>query len=333
MDDVSPPTRGKKKHSSFRKFFGRGLGLLLPTVLTAWLVVIAYQFVDQRIAQPINRLVRFVILEVSDFPEPTDDDFDVMYEELPRDARALWGRIGAGYGPDEEAAKRVQWMRSRDDAGVLARREALRREWEETRVAGFVLADLLGLVLAVVLVYAAGLLLSNLLGRKLYSKGEELINRVPLVGRVYPSVKQVTDFFFGDKESQISFNRVVAVQYPRKGLWSVGLVTGSTMRRIQQEAGAECLTVFVPSSPTPFTGYVITVPVRDTIDLGVSIEDALKFAVSGGVLIPPAQQIDPADAPSSQGVVQGEGQEPVDGGTPADQASTPTDLPPARRPE
>lgn len=319
MDEAPSAPKPRKSSSSFRKFFGRGLAILLPTVLTAWLVVIAYQFVNQRIAQPINGLVRFGILELTDFPAPEDTDYDAIFEDLTREEQMPWRRLdasnrlrlGQAYTEDRRLRYRVEWMKSGVDpvtgemteltrrATELARRNALLDKWEDTRFAGFVLADLSGLVFAVVLVVLAGLLLSNLLGRKLYAKGEELINRVPLIGRVYPSVKQVTDFFFGEKESQISFNRVVAVQYPRKGLWSVGLVTGSTMRTIQDAAGQECLTVFVPSSPTPFTGYVITVPVDDTIDLGVTIEDALKFAVSGGVLIPPVQQIDPADAPSS----------------------------------
>ena len=117
-----------------------------------------------------------------------------------------------------------------------------------------------------------------------------------MVGSKIPSCKQVTDFFFGDNSKErLQFSRVVAVQYPRKGIWSVGLVTGDTMRRIEQEAGGPCLTVFIPSSPTPFTGYVITVPRTDTMDLPISIEDAIKFAVSGGVVVPASQQIRPGD--------------------------------------
>jgi uncharacterized membrane protein len=105
-------------------------------------------------------------------------------------------------------------------------------------------------------------------------------------------VKQVTDFIFaGNDDDKLKFNRVVAVEYPRKGLWSVGLVTGDTMQLIQDRAGQSCVTVFVPSSPTPFTGYVITVPKQDTIDLGITIEEALRFAISGGVIVPDSQRI------------------------------------------
>ena len=130
---------------------------------------------------------------------------------------------------------------------------------------------------------------------------------MPLVGRVYPAFKQITDFIFGDdSEEKLSFNRVVAVEYPRKGLWSVGMVTGNTLRTIQDAAGRDCLTVFIPSSPTPFTGYVITAPVDDTVELPITVEDALKFAVSGGVVVPPAELIDtPTPTSGRRGAVAG----------------------------
>jgi len=158
-------------------------------------------------------------------------------------------------------------------------------------IGSFNILDLIGLIVAVVLIYFVGILLGSYIGRSLYNKGEQLLHRVPLIRSVYPSVKQVTDFFFGSPEQRIQFSKVVAVEYPRKGLWSVGLVTGSTMQTIQDRAGKDCMTVFVPSSPTPFTGYVITVPREDTIDLAITIEEAIKFAVSGGVLVPPKEQI------------------------------------------
>jgi len=135
---------------------------------------------------------------------------------------------------------------------------------------------------------------------------------VPLVKQVYPSVKQVTDFLVGGSDDQkMSFNRVVAVEYPRKGLWSIGLVTGSTMQSIQDRTGRACMTIFVPSSPTPFTGYVIIVPREDTIDLSVTIEEALRFTISGGVVIPPSQQIPDPDRSADSAVSNGAAKDQV----------------------
>jgi uncharacterized membrane protein len=110
---------------------------------------------------------------------------------------------------------------------------------------------------------------------------------MPVVKQIYPYVKQVTDFLFGDKRLQ--FSRVVLVEYPRKGIWSLGLVTGAGMRTIGRALGEEFLTVFVPSSPTPVTGYVITVRRDEVLDLPISIDDAIRYVVSGGVIMPASQ--------------------------------------------
>ncbi|MCH8053202.1 MAG: DUF502 domain-containing protein, partial [Planctomycetes bacterium] len=103
-----------------------------------------------------------------------------------------------------------------------------------------------------------------------------------------PTVKQVTDFLFGDR--QIEFGGVVAVEYPRRGVWSLGLLTGPAMKTIEKTASADDLvTVFIPSSPTPVTGYTITVPRADVIELALSIDEALRFTISGGVIKPPSE--------------------------------------------
>ncbi len=308
QDEPSSTRPGKTSASArpgMKRFFTRGLAILLPTVITIGLVAWAYNFVDGTIAEPINRLIRYSIVSFSDFPEATDQDYDDVFnaidasdkrawENIDDDARTTAEQYSIPYTARQSLANQRWWMSQKPEIRRLARRNAVERHWNQVRVGAWVLADLIGLVVAVLLILFIGVILSNLVGRKLYAKGEEIINRLPLIRKVYPSVKQVTDFFFGEKDQTIEFNRVVAVQYPRKGLWSVGLVTGATMQAIQDAAGAECLTVFVPSSPTPFTGYVITVPIHDTIDLPVTIEEALKFAVSGGVLIPPNQEIVPS---------------------------------------
>jgi len=267
-------------HGNFRKFFVRGLGILLPSILTIWILVTAYQFVQSYIAQPINVGVRAVLIQVSPWPRANEQEVIEHRAEVMSDA-AKRKRLESA-GPD--AASQEAWLRTD------LRRQKLVDWWDSYAL----VLDLIGLVVAIVLIYTAGLVVGSFIGRHIYHRGEQVIHRLPLVGRVYPAVKQVTDFFVGDASQRLAFNRVVAVQYPRKGIWSVGMVTGSTMRAIESEVGADCLTIFVPSSPTPFTGYVITVPKSDTIDLPITIEDALKFAVSGGVLIPPNQVIEGA---------------------------------------
>ncbi|MCA9299512.1 MAG: DUF502 domain-containing protein, partial [Phycisphaerales bacterium] len=88
-------------------------------------------------------------------------------------------------------------------------------------------------------------------------------------------------------------------EYPRKGIWTVGLVTGTSMRRIKDEAGAPCLSVFVPSTPTPFTGFTVTVRTEDTIDLPISVDEAIRFFITGGVLVPEHQSVPDRDLGAS----------------------------------
>ena len=270
------------KRSNFRRFFFRGLAILLPTVLTIWILVAAYGFFRDRIAQPINSGLREVVVRYAEWPEVLEEEVEQAREGLTKEQLGAWKAAGG-----EE--NRI-WLR------LAARRDKLEAWWAQYAVP----LDLIGLVIAVFLTYFVGALLGSFIGHRLYYRGEQLFKRLPLVKQIYPSVKQVTDFLVGSEEQKLHFSKVVAVEYPRKGLWSVGLVTGQTMRLIGQSTGVECLTVFVPSSPTPFTGYVITVPKQDTLDLPVTIEEALRFTVSGGVVLPQNQRWDDDDAPSPQ---------------------------------
>lgn len=302
--EAKPPKRKSASRSS--RFFVRGLATLLPAVLTLWLLVFAYGFVRDKIANPINSGIKTSIIAFTDWPAPTDEDFTEVWQDLNANDKESWDierealrsdirrtnpTLSTAVVEAQLRLARLNWMKDRPEMIVYARRYKLDKQWDSIAIGSWHVLDLIGLIVAIILFYFAGVIMSNVIGRQLKDRGEKIIDRVPLIRRVYPAVKQVTDFFFGDSEEKLKFNRVIAVEYPRKGIYSVGLVTGDTMQTIENIMGEPCLTVFIPSSPTPFTGYVITVPVADTVDLGISIEDALKFAVSGGVLVPPSQVI------------------------------------------
>ncbi|MHB1157577.1 MAG: DUF502 domain-containing protein [Phycisphaerales bacterium] len=271
MSRDTPPAPSR----SFRQFFFRGLGILLPTLVTLWIIVTIYNFVDEKIASPINNGVRWTILHTSPWPYVTDAEVDNTIT----------------------AANNVNKYPTRPAAVYQRRFEKLDDFWNTAKIGEWAVLDLVGLVIAIVLIYMIGRIVGGLISRRVYEQGERVMLRLPFFKQVYPYVKQITDFFVGDKDKKLQFNRVVAVEYPRKGIWSVGLVTGDTMRLLQDRAGRQCMTVFIPSSPTPFTGYVITVPIEDTLDLPISIDDALRFVISGGVIVPDSQLIrhtDPA---------------------------------------
>ncbi len=147
---------------------------------------------------------------------------------------------------------------------------------------------LLGVSLAVLLIYVIGVFVGNLLGRTAWRVAEVAVMKVPLVSAIYPAVKQITDFLLSERSEQFQGSAVVAVEPHEKGIWSIGLVTGPGLRALASATGQEMITVFVPSSPTAFSGYVLVVPKESVIELPLKVEEAMRLLVSGGVITPEA---------------------------------------------
>ena len=179
------------------------------------------------------------------------------------------------------------------NAGVIYLLTKVQGVWDETQLwsawSRHWYLQGVGFVLAIVGIYFIGRFVASFVGRAVWGMVERALIRTPVIKQIYPNLKQVTDFFF--RERRVEFSRVVAVEYPRKGIWSLGLVTGPGMRTLGETLGSQLLTVFIPSSPTPVTGYTITVRRDEVIDLPLSIDEALRFTVSGGVVVPPAQAL------------------------------------------
>ncbi|MCH8005696.1 MAG: DUF502 domain-containing protein [Planctomycetes bacterium] len=263
--------------ADFKRFFIRGLVVLLPTVLTLWIIVQAYRFVDKTIADPINDGLKAGLVQLTSVWPPLQLAFDPSEKRVNEEVAT---RIAMRFGVD--APQKV-----REDL----RAENIRLWWDDRWYMHFI-----GLIAAIVAVYIAGRLLGGFLGRRIYRKLEGAITTVPVVKQVYPYVKQIVDFLFSDERPQ-KFSRVVIVQYPRKGIWSVGFLTGNAMKSIVRESG-DAVTVFIPSSPTPFTGYTIVVKRREVIEIPLTVEEAIRYAVSAGVLVPDQQLIEDAIEPA-----------------------------------
>lgn len=152
--------------------------------------------------------------------------------------------------------------------------------------------ETLGVLLAIVLVYIVGLFVGHLLGRTAWRLVEVGLMRVPLIRAIYPAVKQVTDFVLADRTTQLMASRVVAVQPHADGIWSLGLITGPGLRSLSEAVGSEMVTVFVPSSPTAFSGYVLVVPRDRVVELPLTVEEMMRLLVTGGVSGP----VDPEKA-------------------------------------
>jgi len=179
--------------------------------------------------------------------------------------------------------------------------EQAKKTWKKYWVDGW--GSIAGFLIALIVVCVVGALLASVVGRSLWRMVEKFIMNTPVLSKVYPYVKQVTDFLFAQEEQEkLPFSRVVAVEYPRKGIWSLGLVTGSGLTKVVDNVRKEFLTILIPTSPTPFTGFVIMVPKKQTMDMDMTIEEAFRFTVSGGV-ITPGQKKDKAALPPPQNEV------------------------------
>jgi uncharacterized membrane protein len=144
----------------------------------------------------------------------------------------------------------------------------------------------LGVGLAILLIYIVGVFVGNLLGRTAWRLAEFAVMKIPLVRAIYPAVKQVTDFLLSERTAQFQGSKVVAVEPHEKGIWSIGLVTGQGLRPLSEATGRDMITVFVPSSPTAFSGYVLVVPRESVVELPLKVEEAMRLLVSGGVISP-----------------------------------------------
>ena len=270
------PSRPRQPSNSSRTFFLRGLAVLLPSVLTLWLLVQAYRFIDSSIAAPINEGIRWAVVQIDRQQRILPERFD----PTPSEVFAEIAATAATRHPLDEG-QATQLLREREFANW----------WRSTWY-----LNLVGLLVAVVAVWLAGRLVGGFLGRQIHRRLEGLLTSVPLVKHIYPHVKQVVDFLLSD-DKPIKFNRVIAIEYPRKGIWSIGLVTGEGMKSMRSASG-DAITVFIPSSPTPFTGYTITVPKAEAIELDLSIDEALRFVVTAGVLAPAREAPATASLPS-----------------------------------
>jgi len=142
----------------------------------------------------------------------------------------------------------------------------------------------LGLVLTFVLVLATGVLVANLIGRKVLDFWESILHRIPLVRTIYSGAKNFAETVFSEKGA--AFNKVLLVEYPRAGIWSLAFKTSDELGEVQARTGKDVVCVFVPTTPNPTSGFIIMVPREEVIELDMEVDQALKMIISLGVVVP-----------------------------------------------
>ena len=141
-----------------------------------------------------------------------------------------------------------------------------------------------GLLVVLAFITFVGFVTANFVGRRLIMVGEKLVDRMPVVRSVYNALKQILETVI--KQSATSFNKVVLVEYPRHGVWALAFVTADTTGEIRRTIGDDLVSVFLPTTPNPTSGFLLFVPVRDVIFLDMTVEEAAKMVISAGVVVP-----------------------------------------------
>lgn len=141
------------------------------------------------------------------------------------------------------------------------------------------------LVLVLLIILITGLLCANFIGRAILSRWESLLGRIPLVRSIYNSVKQVSDTVFAPNGQ--AFRQAVLVQYPRQGAWTIGFLTGTPCEEVSKWLVDDFISVYVPTTPNPTSGFFLMMPRGDVQVLEMSVDAALKYVVSMGVVVPP----------------------------------------------
>jgi uncharacterized membrane protein len=140
------------------------------------------------------------------------------------------------------------------------------------------------ILLALVIIFATGLIAANFIGKSLVDWWESFLDKIPLVRNIYSPLKKFSELILSDQTQ--SFSKVLLIEYPRKGLYSLCFQTSKNLGEIEKKSGRDVVCVFVPTTPNPTSGLILMVPQEDVIELDMSVEDGLKMIISLGVVVP-----------------------------------------------
>jgi len=287
VEKNAPKTPPKKRSRPFRSAVLRGLGVLAPPLLTVvifiWIGGTTYDYVIRPVKNSVREALVWYLADIRDFPSG-----NVAYE-----GDSVYRRMSDGRFVPVPVYEFVA-KHDRGETIPSTSRDLYRRYVELNYLRPYYVIPFI-LSIFLLLLYLLGKSLSAGIGRFFSSLMDKAINRVPVVRNVYSGVKQVSDFMFSERN--IEFNRIVAVEFPRKGIWSIGFVTGESFLEIQAVANEPVLTIFIGLSPLPFSGYTVQCLKSECVDLNITFDQACQFLISCGVIVPSQQQLPKPSVP------------------------------------
>lgn len=147
----------------------------------------------------------------------------------------------------------------------------------------------IGVIIAFILITLVGAFAAGYIGKFFVRFGESIVTKTPLIRNIYGALKQIFETVFTGKSN--AFREVVLFEYPRKGTWAMGFITGTTKGEVQEITKDQVINVFLPTTPNPTSGYLLFVPEQDLIKLSMSVEEGIKMIVSGGIITPPDRRV------------------------------------------
>jgi uncharacterized membrane protein len=156
--------------------------------------------------------------------------------------------------------------------------------YHPTALIGFHIPGL-GIIITILLIFICGLMTKSIIGKRIVLYGEGLLDRIPIVRSIHMAIKKIVDSMVLYRSR--SFKKVVLVEFPRKGAYTVAFVTGEPADEIHAKTGQRCVSVYVPTTPNPTSGYFMMFPEQEVINLDMSVEDAFTLIISGGIVTPP----------------------------------------------
>jgi len=189
----------------------------------------------------------------------------------------------------------VTWFLLKIGVGLMDKTLAIiPARYQPDELLGFHIPGL-GVILTIVVLLVTGLLAANFVGRAFVGGWESLMDRIPVVRAIYSAAKNFAEMVFSD--SSQSFKKVLLIQYPRKGLYSLAFQTSSQLGEVQGRTGEEVVCCFLPTTPNPTSGFIIIVPRKDIIELDMDVDEALKMIISLGVVVPTWRKEQTAELP------------------------------------
>lgn len=316
----SSPATPAPNNVSATRIFLRGLAISLPPILTLVILIWIAHGINEFVVQPISSAVRFSIAHAVHNARPLDglvtpDGLPALpfcdrnYRVLPKDRTELLERLAKADGASREVAttevrnqleELAFYPLDKQALPYLDYRDVVKRlgpmQMPKTTIGVYMeLAatryfqslfhlSAVAVVISIVMVYSIGRFVTHRLGAWFVLRVGSFVTGVPLVGAIYTAVKHVTDFFLAEKDPK--YRRVVAVEYPRPGIWSLAFVTGDGMSECVQVAGEPLVNVLIPSAPIPFAGYTMNVKRSELLDLDMSLDQAIQYVMSCGVIVP-----------------------------------------------